>query len=138
LRVSVTAEEATRGVLKGGVYGPGLDNNSDVELVSFAFPSTDKLPGWDKTGEKGPWALFTVMIVTEDGERHFIDKFYESTGLAKALISVGVSPEFEADGGFTFDTDDVAGRKLRGVEVKPPREYNGKTYNGDIKAFIAE
>ena len=138
MRVSITAEEATRGVLAGGTYGLGLDHNADVELTAFAYPSTEKFPGWDKTGAKGPWALFTVMIVTEEGERFFLDKFYDTTGLCKALIAVGASPDVSNDGSFTFDNEAVAGRKLRGVEVKAPREYNGKMYNGDIKAFIAE
>lgn len=137
MRITVTKEEATRDTFEGGLYGEGLDHEATVELVGFEYPST-KLPGWDKDGAKGPWALFTVKVTRQDGERAFFDKFVEPIMLAKYLVSVGVEPEFTGDGGFTFESDEVAGRKLVGVEIKPPREWNGKLYNGDIKQFLSE
>lgn len=137
MRITVTAEEAAKSVFEGGVYGEGLDNDATVELVGFDYPSS-KMPGWDKEGKKGPWALFTVKIVRRDGERAFFDKYVEPASLAKYLVSVGVELDYTGDGGFTFESDEVAGRKLVGCTIKPPREWNGKLYNGDIINFISE
>ena len=136
MRVTVTKEESTRKVLEGGVYGQGLDHEADVELVTFEWPAETN-PGFDKDGKQGPWALFVARVVDAEGNQHFPKKYVAGPGLARTLTAIGVAFESRAEGGFDFDDEDVAGRKIRGIEVKAPREYNDTMYTGDISAFIA-
>lgn len=137
MRVNVPKEQAQRGVLEAGTYGEGQEHNAVVELIQFEYPAESRLPNWDKNNERGPWGLFTVRILTEDGQQHLLTKFVESPDLKRTLISVGVTTDPTGDGGFDFENDDVANRKIRGVELKEAREGNQGFFPNEIKQFIS-
>ena len=126
-------------VLEGGQYGSGLQHEADVELTKFQFPATEKnLPGYDKEGKEGPHAYFLVRTVLPNGKdalsRCHIDNMDK---LKLALAAIGVEVADTPDGGIAFDGDDVAPRKLGGVEVKDAREgKDGVMYNGDVIRFL--
>ncbi len=125
--------------LEGGQYGSGLANDCDVELTTFEFPATGRnLPGYDKEGKKGPHAFFLVRVVLPTGQDTLVRCHIDNMKKLKvALVAVGVEVAASGSDGIAFDTEDVAPRKLAGVEVKDPREGpNGTMYNGDVIRFI--
>ena len=60
------------GVLEGGQYGPGLQNEATVELTEFestdATGMLERMPGYDKDGAEGPYYRFNVKVTLADGK----------------------------------------------------------------------
>ena len=129
-------------ILEGGVYGPGLDNDSDVELIECAV-GNEANPPWDKdgTGERAPWLMFKIKVTLNTGEEVFLRDYVgatEGNKLRKKLLAIGAPfNQDENTGACSFDTDEVEGRKLRGIEVQRPRETeDGRVFNGRIKTYL--
>jgi len=122
----------------GGMYGPGLQHEADVELTQFECPA-EKMPAYDRDGERGPYAYFGLVVITSDGERVFVDH-WESIAPgsgSKALVhlkNAGVAVSEDGE----FDDSDVAPRKLGGIQVADarPSKDGSRLYNGKLLAIV--
>ena len=128
-------------VLPGGPTGPGLDNDAEVELFKFSYPAT-RFPGYDKDGTKAVYAFFQIKITQVEGPKAgkatFHDHWVESDALDFALKSIGAFTDKEDSGAYDFDDDELIGKKLVGVELKEPRDWNGRQFTGNIRGFIGD
>jgi len=134
--VQLDPRASQRAVLPiAGHYGAGK-GGFEVELAHFECPAADRLPAYDKEGERGPYAYFGFECRSPEVGVIFYDHWEEigpNTG-SKAqqwLSNLGVS--FDDQG--RFDPDSVAGMKCI-IEVTDPRESNGKTYNGRLRDVV--
>ena len=130
-------------VLQEGIYGPGLDNEADVELSGFECPAEEKMPAYDPEGERGPYAFFGFKVKTAEGKLFFVDHWTKiGTGsgpeVSNFLECAKVDKAEDGQGGFDFDTSDVAPRKVNGVQMAAPTtsKNTGAKYNGRVKAII--
>ena len=134
------------GVLEAGQYGPGLQNEATVELTEFEAPNgdglLDRMPGFDRDGERGPYYRFNVKVTLASGGTQWVTDWRKPTNQFKSdLRNCGVDVADNADGTFAFDPETVAPRELGGVEVKAPRQDKNddtKRWPGNIKGFIAK
>jgi hypothetical protein len=126
--------------LPGGQFGPGLQYDADVELTQFQYPAAEKnLPGYDRSNERGPYGFFLFRITLPDGDSALVRMHTDNLDKMRAVLTgAGVEIAVHDDGvGFGFDPDQVAPRKVGGVEIKEPREGNdGNTYTGDVIRVI--
>jgi len=130
----------TRLVLPGGQYGPGLPNDADVEVIGFDYPAEGRnLPAYDRENKEGPYAYFLIRITLPDGQSTLVNHVTNDLNtFGKLLTAMGVEVAQTPEGGIAFDSDDVAPRKLGGIELKEPREAkDGNTYTGNVVRFIA-
>jgi hypothetical protein len=133
--------------LKGGQYGPGLENEADVELWRFEFPAVERACPFKKeqawileNPTKHAHAYFGFSVVTRDGNKHYVDRWVRNDRkrLRKALLEVGATVADGANGSIQFDTDDVAPRKLGGLEMGEAREYEGEMRTGFINKVLGK
>lgn len=117
-----------------GEYGAGK-NGCDCKVSAFEYPAEEMLPGYDREGERGPYAYFGFQVRGADlpGGVVFHNEWQEvaeGTG-SKALgwlknLGVSVSEDGE------FDPDDVVGRECI-IEVGDPKESNGRIFTGRLR-----
>lgn len=145
--VNIKPVAEDRPVLEGGQYGPGLQNDAHVELTAFEFPDEngmlDRMPAYDRDGEKGPYVRFNVRVdLANGGGTRFVEEWRTFTNrLKNDLRNCGVEVQDKPDGSFDFDPQQVAPRELGGIEVKAPRQSKqdpDRRFPGGIKGFIAK
>ncbi len=131
----ITDEEAQRPFLPQGDYGSGLNNDADVELARFEYPAQERPCPWDKDGT---YAYFGFTVVTPDGNKHYPDAWVQPSSLKKFLLALGVEVSPNPTGpGFTFDDGSVAPRKVTGVRLGKPREYQGEMRTGTVRTVLS-
>lgn len=112
-----------------GKYGQGLDYDADVELIAFEYDTQDNRPAYARTDLSRHFAYFNLKVV-HDGKAVFI-RHHEpidadsGSQLREILQRIGVQLEekgVDEDGKpqWGFREEDVAPRKLTGVEVGDP------------------
>jgi hypothetical protein len=120
-----------------GLYGLGK-GDFDVKLTRFEHPAEERMPAYDREGEKGPYAYFGFECRSDEQGLVFYDHWEpigpgtgsrESTWLNN--LGVDVTPNGE------FDDSTVAGRECI-IQVKDPREdkKTGRIYNGNLQQII--
>ena len=142
--IEISTEEAQRPYLMGGEYGSGLTHEADVELWKFEYPAVErtcpftKERAWkDEDPENRHHAYFGITVVTPNGDKHYLDIWKRGSQLKKTLLQCGVVPTSLPGGGFQFDSEDVAPRKLGGVRMGDPREFEGEMRNGFVNAILS-
>lgn len=130
--ISIPTSSRRRPLPEGGIYGPGLQVEADVEL--YSLEPAEQPPGYDKAGEFSPYWEFTFRIMPADGPQYFVrDKVSFAAGSGSKAIpwleAAGVPFEtsVDPDGNecFNFDKDAAAPRKIGGIEMGSPREWVG-------------
>lgn len=121
---------------QAGLYGCGK-GGFEVELTRFEHPAEERLPAYDKEGERGPYAYFGFQCKGDSG-LVFYDHWEPigpGTGSREPtwLRNLGV----EVSDALEFDPDTVAGRGCI-IEVKDPRKdkNSGRIYNGNLVQVI--
>lgn len=127
---------------KAGWYGVGQENGGEAEVYSFDAPS-DRNPGFDKTGERGPWSQWRIKVTTEDGV--CFTKSFQSLAPSsgskniKFLNNLGIPCEMVegADGRErpVYDETAIPGTPCA-VRVKDPRPTEDVTYTGDFVDLV--
>jgi len=147
VRVKPT-NDPTPYIRDGGQYGPGLQHEADVELLEFESPKAesgpdmlDRMPAFDREGTKGDlYYRFNFQIVTDNGAKYFVTEWVTSTRkLEKWLQALGVPVAKDDEGYLQFDDQDVAPRKVGGIDIKPPRQDKNdpdRFYTGGIRQLI--
>lgn len=142
--VDISPSEAQRPYLQAGEYGPGLEHEADTDIWVFEYPATErpcpfnKEKAWvaeDPTNHRH--AFVGIRIVTQNGDRFFVDKWIRGAGLKKFLLQAGVPITDKPGGGFQFNDDDVV-RKLAGVVMSEPSEYQGEMRNGFVNSVLSK
>ena len=119
-----------------GLYGAGK-GGFEVELTGFEHPAEEKMPAYDKDGERGPYAYFGFVCKGQDGIVFYDhwEPIGPGTGSreVKWLRNIGV----EVTENLEFDTSTVTSRKVI-IQVKDPRTdaKTGKVYNGNLVNII--
>ena len=141
--VNIDPKVLERPVLAEGQYGPGLQFNADVELTGFECPAEEKLPAYDPDGARGPYAYFGFKVAKADGKTLWPEEWVEigegsGRKIQDFLAAAGVELTDDGNGGFRFATEDVAPRKLNGIQMAAPRasKTTGTMFNGKVVAII--
>jgi len=141
--VNIDPTVLERPVCQEGVYGSGLQHEADVELTGHENPAEEKLPAYDPEGLRGPYAYFGFKVRTGEGQLIFVDEWVDvkvgsGPKIREMLIQAGVELADDGNGGFQYDTDSVAPRKVNGIEMAAPRpsKTTGTMFNGRVKAII--
>lgn len=121
-----------------GKYGVGLDYPADVECDKFEWNSSNK-PAYAKDDESRHFAYFRFKVIT-GGKTVFLhhhEPIDEGSGsdVQNMLLAMGVEVQDNGDGTFAFDPDQVAPRKLTGIEVGDPvpsKKNPGVLYSGNL------
>lgn len=121
-----------------GDYGAGK-GDADVELDAFEYPADERMPGYDKHGEDGPYSYWNFRVDhTELGVIWYgwWDKIGPNTGSKTGvwLRQLGVSVSEAGE----FDPSDVAGRKciITVTDPRPDKNNPDKMYNGNLRNVI--
>ncbi|TFH66182.1 MAG: hypothetical protein E4G90_04880 [Gemmatimonadales bacterium] len=134
--VQLDPRAAHRAVLPtAGHYGEGK-GGFDVVLARFECPASERLPAYDKEGDRGPYAYFGFECRSSEVGVIFYDHWEEigaNTGSKAPQWHANLGVDFDEQG--RFDPDSVPGTKCMN-EVADPRESNGKLYNGRLRDVI--
>ena len=130
--VTINPDASKRPVLENaGVYGPGMEHEADVRLDTFECPA-DRMPGYDRDGERGPYAYFSFRVITEQTGMIFFNHWepigsFTGSKLTQMLEGLGVGIEGDGNGSLQFDSEGVAPRDVAGIQVSAARNgYNGR------------
>lgn len=121
-----------------GLYGHGLQHEADVELSKFEWPAVDKLPAFDKENARGPYAYFGFVVTSPEKGKVFYDHWEPISAKSgskamQILLDMGVV----TSDNLSFDNEQVAPRKVAGLEVLAPRKGDdGRLFNGKFVRVI--
>lgn len=130
--VTINPDASKRPVLEhAGIYGPGMEHEAEVTLDQFECPA-ERMPGYDRDGERGPYAYLGFKVITEATGMIFFNVWepisdFSGSKLVQHLTALGVATEDDGNGAVTFDADTVAGTPVAGIQVTASRNgYNGR------------
>ena len=129
--VSIPTSSRRRPLPEEGKYGPGLQWEADLQL--WSLEPSDRLPGYDKSGEFEPYWEFTFRIAQADGPNYFVrevQSFAAGSGskaipwLEAAEVPYETYIDENGEEAIRFNKADAAPRKIEGcIEMAGPRSY---------------
>jgi len=117
-----------------GNYGTNQEFEAQCMLEAYEFPSSEN-PAFDRDGEKGPYAKFSLLCVRQ-GKPNIRNDWLIETGQAWRVISKLDQDIIDDDG--NYDTDDVAGEDGREICIVAgvPREGKNGGFFSKIKTIL--
>ena len=118
------------------------------ELMEFESPKAesgsemlDRMPAFDREGERGPYYRFNFQLTLAEGGKRFVTEWVDSSRKLKAWLQALGVPLQEQGDAFAFDDEDVAPRKVGGLDIKPPRQDKNdpsRFYTGGVRQVIGQ